>query len=258
MSSFTYDPPYHFSRIVVVGVGGTGSHLARCVARLLYHRQQKRQHLPEVVFIDPDTVEEKNVGRQMFTPADLGQPKAAVLARRFNVALGLQIAACCEPVDHKKHLPRGSLVCGCVDNHQARAELARGSGYVWLDTGNGYDFGQVVVGDCGDREHIWRGLRQSQNGRCPHLPHAGLLFPALLQPEPEVVPAPQLSCAELVLRDEQQLFVNDFVATTAAQYLYRLLNREPLTTFASFLTLSPAPVLRSLPITAAELETYLG
>jgi hypothetical protein len=174
------------------------------------------------------------------------------------VALGLQIAACCEPVDHKKHLPRGSLVCGCVDNHQARAEIARGNGYVWLDTGNGYDFGQVVVGDCGDREQIWRGLRQAQNGRCPHLPHAGLLFPALLHPEPEAAPAPQLSCAELVLRDEQQLFVNDFVATAAAQYLYRLLNREPLTTFASFLTLSPAPVLRSLAITAAELEPYLG
>ena len=88
MSSFMYDPPYHFSRIVLVGVGGTGSQLARCLARLLYHRQQKRQHLPEVVFVDPDVVESHNVGRQMFTPADLGQPKAAVLARRFNMALG--------------------------------------------------------------------------------------------------------------------------------------------------------------------------
>jgi len=180
------------------------------------------------------------------------------LARRFNLALGLQIGAWCEPVDHKKHLSPGNLVCGCVDNHAARAEIARGNGFVWLDTGNGYDYGQVIVGDCDDRERIWQGLRQSRNGHCSHLPHAGLLFPALLQPEPEPVPHAERSCAELVERDEQQLFVNDLVATCAAQYLYRLLNREPLTTFASFLSLSPAPTVRSLSITAAELKAYLG
>jgi PRTRC genetic system ThiF family protein len=258
VESFIYDPPYHFSQIIVVGLGGTGSQLARCLARLLYHRQQQRQHIPEVLFVDPDVIELHNVGRQMFTPAEVGQPKAAVLARRFNLALGLQIAACCEPVDSQKHLPRGSLVCGCVDNHRARAELARGSGFVWLDTGNGYDFGQVVVGNCGDAEQVRRGLKQAQNGRCAYLPHAGLVFPALLQPEPEVPTAPPLSCAELVIRDEQQMFVNDFVATTAAQYLYCLLNREPLTTFATFLNLTPAPSVKSLRITLAELEAYLN
>ncbi|MEP7288622.1 MAG: PRTRC system ThiF family protein [Chloroflexota bacterium] len=257
MESYVYDAPYHFNQIVVVGLGGTGSQVARCLARLLYHHQQKRQHIPNVLFVDPDVIEAHNVGRQMFTPADVGQPKAAVLARRFNMALGLQIAACCEAVDSRKHLPHGSLVCGCVDNHLARAEIARGSGFVWVDTGNGYDFGQVVVGDCGDAEQVRKGLRQAQNKRCRYLPHAGLLFPSLLQPEPEVPDEPVLSCGELVMRDEQHVFVNDFVATIAAQYLYRLLNREPLTTFATFLTLTPAPNVKSLSITSEELETYL-
>jgi PRTRC genetic system ThiF family protein len=258
MQSYHYDPPYNFNQIVVVGLGGTGSHVARCLARLLYHRQQKRQYIPKVLFVDPDVIEPHNVGRQMYTPAEIGKPKAAILARRFNLALGLQITAYCEPVDWQKHIARGSLVCGCVDNHVARAEIARSSGSVWLDAGNGYDFGQVVVGDCGDAKQVRRGLQQAQNGHCHHLPHAGLLFPALLQPEPEVPFESALSCGELVLRDEQHLFINDFVATTMAQYLYQLLNREPLTTFATFLSLTPAPSVKSLSITSEALDAYLG
>jgi PRTRC genetic system ThiF family protein len=255
---FTYDPPYYFKQIVVVGLGGTGSQVARCIARLLYHRQQKRQQVPQVLFVDPDVVEPQNVGRQMFTVADIGQPKAAVLARRFNMALGLSIAWCNEPVNSQKHLPSGSLVCGCVDNHQARAEIARAQHIVWLDAGNGYDFGQIILGDSGDRDEVLEGLSEAQPGRCRHLPHAGLLFPALLRPEPEASPSPPLSCAELMLRDEQHLFVNDFVGNIAAQYLYRLLNRESITTFATFLNLTPAPVVRNACIMRSELEAYLG
>ncbi len=254
----TYDPPYHFKQIVVVGLGGTGSQVARCIARLLYHRQQKSQHIPPVLLVDPDIVEPHNVGRQMFSVADIGQPKAAVLAKRFNLVLGLSIAWCNEPVDSQKHLSCGSLVCGCVDNHLARAEIARTQHIVWLDTGNGYDFGQVILGDSGDRDEVLNGLHQAQPGGCRHLPHAGLLLPALLLPEPETSPTPPLSCAELALRDEQHLFVNDVVGNIAAQYLYRLLNREPVTTFVTFLSLTPAPAVRSIHVTQKNLEAYLG
>ncbi len=254
-----YDPPYRFQRLVVVGLGGTGAQVARCVARLLYHWRQKGQHLPDVLFVDPDVVERRNVGRQMFTEADLGRLKAEVLAQRFNFALGLSIAWHAESVKHEKHLPAGSLVIGCVDNHQARAEIARGQGFVWLDTGNGYDFGQVVLGDSHNREAILSGLHQAERGHCAHLPYASLMFPALLEPEPPTpIPEPNLSCAERVLRDEQHLFINDFIGNIAAQYVYQLLNREPITTFATFLSLAPAPSVRSLPICLDELRPYLN
>ncbi|MHB8629868.1 MAG: PRTRC system ThiF family protein [Aggregatilineales bacterium] len=256
--ALVYDPPYRFQHLVVVGLGGTGSQVARCIGRLAYHLRQKRQYLPEVWFVDPDVVEARNVGRQMFTEGDIGHGKAEVLAKRFNLALGLNIAWYNAHVDSQKHLPAGSLVIGCVDNHQARAEIARGQGFVWLDTGNGYDFGQVILGDSHDREAILRGLRQAPQGRCCHLPQAGVLFPNLLQPEPATSDAvPAASCAELVMRDEQQLFVNDFIGNIAAQYIYQLLNREPITTFATFLTLTPAPSVKSLPICLDELAPYL-
>lgn len=255
---YTFDPPYRFDQIVVVGLGGTGSQVARCVARLLYHRQQKNQHIPQVLFVDPDIVEPHNVGRQMFTVADVGQSKAATLAVRFNYALGLSIAWCSEGIDSQKHLPRGSLVCGCVDNHLARAEIARAKEILWLDAGNGFDSGQVSLGNSGDREQVLEGLRHAHQGHCRYLPHAGLLFPALLEPDPEEPPAGDLSCAELVMRDEQQVFVNDFIASLVAQYVYRLLNREAVTTFVSFFSLNPAPAVRSVSITEPDLTAYLG
>ncbi len=255
---YIFDPPYRFDQIVVVGLGGTGSQVARGIARLLYHRQQKNQHIPQVLFVDPDTVETHNVGRQMFTVADVGQSKAATLAVRFNYALGLSIAWCSEGIDSQKHLPRGSLVCGCVDNYQAREEMARAKEIVWLDAGNGFDSGQVILGNSGDRRQVLEGLRHTHEGHCRYLPHAGLLFPALLEPDPEEIPAADLSCAERVMRDEQQLFVNDFIANLLMQYVYRLLNREAATTFVSFFSLSPAPAVRSVGITERNVAAYLG
>ena len=254
-----YDPPYRFQHLVVVGLGGTGSQVARCIARMLYHLGQKRQHLPEILFVDPDIVEPRNIGRQMFTQASIGHYKAQVLATRFNCAFGLKIAWCCENLNSDKHIPPGSLVVGCVDNHHARAEIARKQGFVWLDTGNDYDYGQVILGDSSDREQIRQGLQQTPPGRCSHLPHAGVLFPSLLQPEPatpETIPTE--SCAELVIRDEQHLFVNDFIGNIAAHYVYQLLSREPITTFATFLNLTPAPSVKSLPICLDELTPYLS
>jgi len=188
----------------------------------------------------------------------VGESKAAALARRFNYALGLSIAWCSEPVDSQEHLPRGSLVCGCVDNHLARAEIARAQEVAWLDAGNDYDSGQVVLGNSGDRDQVLEGLGHAQQGHCRYLPHAGLLFPPLLQPEGEETPDAALSCAERVMHDEQQVFVNDFTAAILTQYVYRLLNREAVTTFASFFSLAPAPAVRSARITRPELEAYLG
>jgi PRTRC genetic system ThiF family protein len=255
---YIFDPPYRLNQIVVVGLGGTGSQVARCIARLLYHRQQKGQYIPQVLFVDPDVIESHNVGRQMFTPADVGNAKAMTLAKRFNLALGLDIVWSTDPLDSARHIQPGALVCGCVDNHQARAEIARAGEVVWLDAGNGYDSGQVSIGNSGDREQVFQGLHRAQEGHCRYLPHAGLLFPALLEPEPEENPAAALSCAERVMRDEQQVFVNDFIASILTQYVYRLLNREAVTTFVSFFSLSPAPTVRSVSITQPELAAYLG
>ncbi|MCB0031207.1 MAG: ThiF family adenylyltransferase, partial [Anaerolineales bacterium] len=83
--------------LMLIGCGGTGSALAPSLARIAFHGQQKgiRFH---IIFVDPDIVEESNVGRQRFTPgAEVGFPKANCLATRLNLAFGLDIAAIATP-----------------------------------------------------------------------------------------------------------------------------------------------------------------
>jgi hypothetical protein len=92
-------------------------------------------------------------------------------------------------------------------------------------------------------------------------PNAALLFPQLLEPEPVPDTASNtedagLSCAELVAMGEQGLFVNDLVASVAAQYIWRILYRQPITAFASFVD-GDSLSLRSLPICRSELLSYL-
>src|SRR5512145_1670302 len=126
----TFDPHIHIKEVVLVGLGGTGAQIARSVARLAYDMGRARLFVPAIRFIDPDTVGESNIGRQLFSYGDLGQNKARVLAARFNAALGLSISAVDQPFDAQRHVNcvRSTLLIGAVDNELARRELACAEG----------------------------------------------------------------------------------------------------------------------------------
>ena len=254
----TFDPNTHIQTLTIVGLGGTGAQVARSAARMVYDMKAARMHTPQIVLIDPDKVEQKNVGRQLYTNADIAQPKAHVLMRRFNMALGLDIIAIDQPVNAEKHFERwGNLIVGAVDNHLARCELSKANGAVWIDSGNHFNAGQVIIGNTSDHETAMRYL-DGQNGRYSYLPNAGLLFPALLEPEPDAKPQPELerSCAELVASREQDLLINDWMATIASQYIYKLLHRQPITSFVSYVSADGMSV-RSVTICRDELLAYL-
>jgi len=163
-------PEVATTTIIQVGVGGTGSWLAMSLARLVYHAGQAGQTV-KLVLVDPDTVEERNVGRQGFSPAEVGQNKAESMALRLSLALGIEVAAAAVPFvaadfvswARQQYRPYAGdktrlVLVGAVDNHQARRELAQavaegegrvhstssgqahsaGSGRVWaVDCGNG-------------------------------------------------------------------------------------------------------------------------
>src|SRR5206468_1373093 len=120
-----FDPNLHIEKVTIVGLGGTGAQIARHVARIVYDMRRSRLHTPQIIFIDPDVIEMKNVGRQLFTEAEVGQNKAVALMRRFNCALGLDIVAIPEAVSAEQHFERygSNLLIGAVDNHSARQEL---------------------------------------------------------------------------------------------------------------------------------------
>ena len=133
-----FDPHTYIKMIYVVGVGGTGCSAARVIARILYDMERRRKHAPQMILVDHDTVEEKNIGRQaLFQPADIGSPKAITVARRLSFALGLEIGAIPMKFDPECHTDRygGNLIVSCVDNHEARQAIHRAKG-IFVQSGN--------------------------------------------------------------------------------------------------------------------------
>ncbi len=253
----TFDPSTHIQKIVIVGCGGTGAQVARSVARIIYDMKQLRMHAPKMTLIDPDVIEPQNVGRQMFTDGDIGQSKALVLMRRFNMALGLDITAIDQPFNANRHAERwGTVIIGAVDNHLARLELSKLDGAVWIDAGNHANSGQVIIGNTGSHTDMMQRIN-GRDGKYSYLPNAGLLFPALLEPEaPKPEPAPDASCADLVATREQDLLVNDWLAVATSQYVYKLLHRQPINSFITYIDADGMNV-RSVPINKENLMPYL-
>jgi len=255
-----FDPNTYIKTVTLVGVGGTGASTARIVARILYDMQRSRQHTPQIVLIDPDRVEEKNIGRQaLFAPSDIGQYKAECVARRLNAALGLDIGWIPEAIDPERYTDRfgSNLVISCVDNHEARRAIHRTKG-ILIAGGNHTNSGQVCLGNADDPA-LMRRFIDGRDGKYAYLPKEGLLFPALLEPEPPSErPLPPLgaSCAELVAAGDQHLLINDWIATVIGTYVYKLLHRIPIQTFATFISLDGMSI-RSLPICREELTAYL-
>jgi PRTRC genetic system ThiF family protein len=246
-----FDPNIYIKTVTIVGVGGTGAQVARIVGRIVYDLQRSQRHAPQIVLIDPDTVEEKNVGRQLFSPSVLGMHKAAVVGKMLNLALGLDVCWIPDYVDPVRHFERygGNLVVSCVDNHEARQAIYQVDG-VLIGAGNHENAGQVCIGNCVDLDQIGRSL-DGHDGKYSYLPKEGLLFPELLQPEPNA------SCAELVMSGDQHLLVNDMVAIIVGQYIYKLLHRLPIHSFLTYVAIGDFITTRSLPICRDELEVYL-
>ena len=254
-----FDPNLYIKSVTIVGIGGTGAQVARIVGRIVYDMQRSRKHTPQIILIDPDTVEEKNVGRQLFSPSMLGKNKAESVGKMLNLALGLDVRWIPDFVDPVRHFERygSNLVISCVDNHEARKAIHQINGVI-LGAGNHENSGQICIGNCDDLEQMQRNL-DGRDGKYAYLPKEGLLFPELLQPEsaserPKVTT--NASCAELVASGDQSLLINDWMASVMGSYIYKLLQRQPITSFLTFLNADSIAV-RSMPICREELEVYL-
>ena len=141
--------------IVVVGSGGTGSNLVPHLSQLIFSLTKENISM---VLADEDVVEEKNIGRQFFVEADLGQNKARTLQMRYTTAWGVNISYLPHYItndemlirllkQNKKSMP---ILVGCVDNHKSRQIFHRVfeqmEDIIYLDAGNSEFAGQVVMG----------------------------------------------------------------------------------------------------------------
>ena len=241
------------AHLYLVGCGGTGSFLALHLARLAYQAARGLLQI-RLTFIDHDRIEDTNIGRQNFCPAEIGENKAYTLARRMSLAFGLNITAVPEPFDPGDVDQFGfrgdgkvGVLLGCVDQPTARRNMAsavercgRTSSLWWLDGGNHEHAGQVHLGN-------HQGVTISPLGFCTQLPHPAIQAPDLLldrQINATTVP----SCAELAAANIQSLMINQAVAGWMATYIARLLLSRDLDIMATYINLA-AGSARSVGIT---------
>lgn len=265
MSMISFDPDINIGRakIILVGCGGTGSELAKILCRTLYHMREARLDIPKkIIFVDPDTIEEKNVGRQMFAPQDIGRYKAEVLATRFNAVFGFDIQFKSEPFQqateygHYAH----TIILGAVDGHVGRQSMSRAEGAILIDSGNHKTAGQVVIGNSNNWEKVSEQFTNDTT-EIKHLPNVSLVYPEILEAEeaeakPKLV-GPEPSCAELLAQNAQHLLINQQMALIAGQYLYKLFFRQPIYTSETSVNINTL-AMRSKLISASDYTTEVS
>lgn len=176
----SYLPSFVPNKIMIVGCGGTGSRLVPLLGQFL--KTCAWIINPEILLIDDDIVEEKNLLRQNFISPDVGKYKAEVLAQRYSRAFNVTMIPkvgrvtpykynfLCDHPDAKgeehnklreaesdwnetfKRFATNSIIVMCVDSPEARrAILSRvlGNGangnILLIDSGNENDFGQISI-----------------------------------------------------------------------------------------------------------------
>ena len=251
-------------RLVLVGCGGTGSFLASHIARLLAGSTLAKG-VSEVVFVDGDTVEGANIGRQLFSLGDLGQNKATVLATRYNRSYGLDIRYVPEYLADdnaydllKTTFKTPTLLLGCVDTAATRKKIltytkrlaGERAALWWLDAGNGRLDGQLVLGSTRSVSKIRTGIGAYF---VEYLPYPPLIYPELVDLAQDL--EEPRSCAELLAAEVQSLNVNAYIAGLAAELLRRFLAGELTTNIVRFDLGSFTTVAN--PITDTWLENFL-
>ncbi len=218
------------AEIAVIGCGGTGSFVAEGLCRLLGNEEFN------LLLIDHDRVEPHNLRRQNFFAGDVGKFKSQALAERLSRQYGRKIGYSVYPYDPEtlgeasfgggyRRVMRGILI-GCVDNPAARRTISQGKtwswGTWWLDSGNGQDSGQILLGNARNAEELRGGFNVGKQ-TVSRLPIPSLQLPSLLASTKETVRR-QRDCAEAVEADEQSPTINQVMATLVIDFMYRLLS----------------------------------
>ena len=177
-------------------------------------------------------VEEKNLARQNFTPADLGENKARGLAERYSAVFGMEteyVPAFVEDDDRLKGLLTPArfwrrpnsyspecvvemvILIGAVDNNKSRQlchrVFSQAKELIYIDSGNGEYTGQVVCG-------VRRGSKTCY-------PPIGTVYPDVLE-ETDKFPT-ELSCAEASVPAPQSMAANITAATAVVDMVYNIL-----------------------------------
>lgn len=198
---------------VIVGVGGTGSLLARDIPKLLIGSN----HL--MILVDGDKVEKKNMVRQSYQEHDIGEYKAVALASKINAFYG----NICEAINtyitkdelltklqdsYDDYVP---VICGCVDNDATRKILEHTfnalDDCIYLDSANEKYEGNVYVTAKADGKKVGK-LRSE-------------VYDLSLDLHPS-----DKSCQELAVNNIQFLMTNAKMATCLLEHISAIVSDD--------------------------------
>lgn len=214
-------------KIVLVGCGGTGSEVFDILAM---------QHLAliarggkglDVVAYDPSLVRESNIVRQRFWPCDVGQYKSICLAHRYNMLLGTNWTGIPEEFpmlegakggfqiaeDSKFDSAQIDVLISATDLPSARSKLSRlhlNKDTIWLDFGNGQDFGQAILGVIA--------AKTVKKSKAPKYPHVLDHYPDFHR----MLDNSKKSCSTAEALLTQDILINRSVACSGMNLLWQL------------------------------------
>jgi PRTRC genetic system ThiF family protein len=231
--------------IVVIGAGGTGGYVIPAVARMLSEYKRLYKHEFSFTIVDGDVVEEKNLVRQNFIPADIGYNKAQILAMRYTNGFGIPIKAVMnylgqnDLINHFK-TDAYNIVVACVDNHTTRASIvkqleSRIDKYIYsygayIDIGNEQYAGHAVCGTFSRTLPDFINKKLVRKKGNFYLPWVNHIFTEVMKPEDKH--PDEMSCAERAVSNPQTMMANMTAATLANNFIYSLIFQEPLRSHA--------------------------
>lgn len=245
VDSYLYNPTHPIT-VALIGVGGSGSQMLTGLARMHHALIELGHPGLMVTAFDPDEVTEANIGRQLFSSAELGLNKATALITRINRFFGTDWRAILTvfPATEKDRLTYHNIYISCVDTVSSRKAISgafesfkkrntydyipSNLAYYWMDLGNTVDSGQVVIGSL-------RKIKQpkSKFETVAELKTVDQLFD--LDNVVETDSGPSCSLAEAL--SKQDLFINSTLANLALSLLWQMFRNTYITSQGCFLNL---------------------
>ncbi|MDB5153876.1 MAG: system ThiF family protein [Mucilaginibacter sp.] len=241
--------PYNPIIVNLIGAGGTGSQFLTALGRMNHALIELNHPGLMVRVFDDDRVEPANLGRQLFTTAELGLYKAVALVNRINLFFGTNWKAITERYNKETILADPDLrmaefTVSCVDTVSARFEIAellmgmdkkvtymRSRPLYWMDFGNSKDTGQVVLATL-------TAIQQPESKKfevVDSLPLVTNEFGELLKQSETTENTPSCSLADAL--GKQDLFINSALANLGASLLWQMFRKGMLFYRGFFLNL---------------------
>ncbi|MFL7013650.1 PRTRC system ThiF family protein [Enterovibrio norvegicus] len=229
-------------KVLVIGVGGTGSAIAKELVQLdtTLKALDERGGF-DVTLADGSNVSEANIARQSFFPTQVGENKAEAMAWTANNLYGKEWHAMNTHFDVSKNASvfrSFDIVITALDRPSVRYAISLSkANFLWLDMGNDATSGQVVIGEVSTKEKTLPNICDFYD------------YSELSDADAEIK-----SCSAEESISRQELGVNQFAARIGAQLLWNLIRHGELKSNGAFFD---AKALSVDPITKDEWQ-FLG